>query len=611
MPRNSRFTSKYAAMAAAAAAVCSGAAHADSAIKYDVSPLPSEKQVKVLITVDHLNTQKDLTIRFQMPVWSPGAYFMGNFASNVSGVSAAASNGKTLKITHPDANTWEVGANGANCVKFSYTVNNSDGEAPGGVPRRAHISGPRTYMYVVDHKTDPIHLNLHTPTGAKLWNVATSLDPIGTAKTGTNGEPPAQTEFSAPTYDVFADAPIEMGNFLQETFTAAGKPHYVVMYGDPKNVDKAKLTDYCRRIAETETAFFGGAPFDRYVFEFNCTSLNSRGAGGLEHLGSTEIGTVGQVTDTVRSVIAHEFFHLWNVKRIRPFVLGPFNYVEPPHTANLWWSEGVTSYYGDLLSERGGLNTRDEYFKHLAATITSLQNNPARLAVSADQASLRVWDANNSQGFGGLSYYTKGELVGLCLDLTIRHETGNTHNLDEVMKSLFAQVKQGKGPGFAEDDIKRTINRITGKDLSEVYDSYVRSTDELPFEKCLAYAGLTLSRKEPAVKQAEPGFRTQFDRTTGGMSVAEVLPGSAAETAGLKAGDRITAINGNNDRRSVGMAIFGAKIGDEIKVEVSRGGAAETVSFKIGSRDIYTYTITENSGATPSAIAIRDGWLNK
>ena len=215
MPRNSRFTSKYAAMAAAAAAVCSGAAHADSAIKYDVSPLPSEKQVKVLITVDHLNTQKDLTIRFQMPVWSPGAYFMGNFASNVSGVSAAASNGKTLKITHPDANTWEVGANGANCVKFSYTVNNSDGEAPGGVPRRAHISGPRTYMYVVDHKTDPIHLNLHTPTGAKLWNVATSLDPIGTAKTGTNGEPPAQTEFSAPTYDVFADAPIEMGNFLQ------------------------------------------------------------------------------------------------------------------------------------------------------------------------------------------------------------------------------------------------------------------------------------------------------------------------------------------------------------------------------------------------------------
>ena len=611
MPFNPRFTSRSAALAVAAAAMCSVQAHADSTIKYDVTPLAEQKQVQVAITVDHLSASKDVTVRFQMPVWMPGAYFTGNFATGISGVTAATSTGKALKLTHPDANTWEVGANGANGIKLTYLVNNADVEAVAGVPRRGHIAGPRTYMYVVDRKTSPIRLSLHTPVGAKLWNVATSLDPVGAQVTTTGGTPPATVEYSAPTYDVFADAPIEMGNFLQETFTAAGKPHYVVMYGDYKNVDKAKLTDYCRRVAETETAFFGGAPFERYVFEFACTSLGSRGAGGLEHLGSTEIGTVGTVNDTVRSVIAHEFFHLWNVKRIRPFVLGPFNYVDPPHTANLWWSEGVTSYYGDLLSERGGLNTREEYYKHLSQEITSLQNNPARLAVSADQASLRVWDANNSQGFGGLSYYTKGELVGLCLDLTIRHETNGAHNLDDVMKALFAQVKQGKGPGFEEDDIKRTINRITGKNLSDVYDAFVRSTEELPFDRCLGYAGLKLTRKEPPVKQAETGLRPQFDRTAGGMMVGEVIPGSAAEAAGLKAGDRITSINGNNDRRAIGMAMFASHPGDDLKVEITRGGTPQTLTLKVGSRDVYTYTVEADSAASAAQSAVRDAWLNK
>ncbi len=576
---------------------------AQNHITYHVEPVAQNKTFKVAIDIPAV---KELTVRVQMPVWMPGAYFVGNFANSVSDVHAADAGGskRTLRVFHPDPNTWEVGANGAHSVRLEYTVKGADIEEEAGKPRRGHISGPTTYMYVVGRKTEPCDLEIKNPAGTVSWPTICSLD-SSTAQTDSRGT----SIYTAPTYDVLADAPVEMGDYGDETFEAGGKPMHVVVYGDYKTTDRAKLLDYCKKIANEEISFFGGAPFARYVFEFRTTSAATRGAGGLEHLGSTEIGTVGSVEDRVRSVIAHEFFHLWNVKRIRPFVLGPFNYVDPPHTANLWWSEGITSYYGDLLSERAGLNTKEEYLKHIADTIGQQQNNPGRLKVSADEASLRVWEANNSSGLG-ISYYTKGELIGVCLDLKLRSITDGKVTLDDVMKALWAQVRHGDGPGFGEDDIKKTVNRLSGQNLSDFYDVVARSLDELPLEECLKLAGLKLNRDEPAKQQGESGMRTSFDRTSRGIAVAEVTPGGAAETAGLKAGDKITGVNGSTEGRSMFGPLMGAKPGDKLSIVVNRGGTSINVEMTMGSRSIYSYSIAPDPGATKTQIAIRDSWLS-
>jgi predicted metalloprotease with PDZ domain len=580
------------------------AAQAQNTITYHVAPQMADKTLQISIDVPRV---RELTVRLQMPVWMPGAYFVGNFATNVADVSATDNKGKALRVFHPDPNTWEIGANGARAVQLRYTLKGADLEMAAGAPRRGHISGPRAYMYVVGRKNEPVELEIQTPPGAKKWAIATSLDPVETkAPKDSNG--PKSDYFKAPTYDVLADAPVEMGDFAEERFVAGGKPHRVVMYGDYAKTDRSKLTDYCKRIADAEISFFGDAPFNRYIFEFRTTSAGSRGAGGLEHLASTEIGTVGEVNDRVRSVIAHEYFHLWNVKRIRPFVLGPFNYVEPPHTANLWWSEGVTSYYGDLLSERCGLNTRDEYLKHLGDTIGLLQNNPARLKVSADESSLRVWEANNSQGLG-LSYYTKGELVGLCLDLKIRQVTAGRYSLDDVMRALYTQVRHGDGPGFEEDDIKKTVNRISGNDLSEFYDTVARTVEELPFDECLGYAGLNLTRVEPPRVQGDTGMTTRPNRDSGTLQVNSVTPGGAAEKAGIKSGDRIVAMNGTAEVRDFFRTLSAAKPGDKLALTIMRGDSKSEVSLEVGSRSVYQYAVQTNAAATPEQVKLRDAWF--
>ncbi|HLJ56095.1 MAG TPA: PDZ domain-containing protein [Chthonomonadaceae bacterium] len=586
-------------------AVVSVPSLAQSAITYTVEPVMADKTYRVRVDIPR---NKDLTVRVQMPVWAPGAYFVGNFATNVADVTATDSGRKPLKVYHPEPNTWEIGANGARSVQVQYTVKNADLETGGNGPRRGHVSGPRTYMYVVGRKAEPVELDLLTPAGAKLWNVACSLDPLNPILPH-DAVTIKVNRFKAPTYDVLADAPIEMGDFAEERFTSFGKPHSVVLYGDFAAVDRTKLVEYCKRIADVETAFFNDAPYNRYVFEFRCAP-QSRGAGGLEHLGSTEIGTVGTVNDRLRSVIAHEYFHLWNVKRIRPSVLGPFNYVDPPHTANLWWSEGVTSYYGDLLSQRAGLITRDEYLKHLADTIGQLQNNDARLKVSADESSLRVWEANNSQGLG-LSYYTKGELIGLLLDLKVRQVTGGKASLDDAMRLLYAQVKHGEGPGFEEDDIKRAVNHVAMYDLSDFYDRLARSTEEMPWDECLGYAGLALARVEPPRMVGDAGMTTRRGRGDAGpgVEVASVTAGGAADKAGIKAGDRITAVDGSNEPRALFGALAAAKPDDKVKLTVSTGGASREVELTMGSRSVYSYTLTANAAASPEQVKLRDNWL--
>lgn len=591
---------RIAAIAFVALAASIGAARATDAIRYDVHPDFAAKQVEVTITVPNVT---DPAVRFQLPVWSPGAYFASDTSGNLVSCSAADGANHALNVHHPDRQMWEVEANGAPVVRFTYRIKDNDLVVADGKPERGHIQGPHTYLYVVGRKQMPTELAVRVPAS---FGLATSLDP--TAKLSLSSDE-TSWQFTAPTYDVLADGPIEMGDFDEQDFSVSGVPFRVVLYGKYDNVDRPKLKNLCQRVAETETSFFHDIPFKRYVFMFRASGGTRGGAGGLEHLGSTEISLLGPVDDRARFVIAHEFFHVWNVKRIRPFVLGPFDYINPPHTANLWWSEGLTDYYARLLSRRGGLNTDDEFLKDLGQTITDLENNPAHLKVSADESSLRVWEANNSQG-NGLSYYTKGDLVGLCLDLKIRHLTNNQHNLDDVMHALWIQCGKGLGPGFGEDDIEKTVNRVAGKNLCGYYAELARSADEMPLAECLGYAGIKVATSDKPEMIAYNGMSLRPGEDYKWFTVRTVDADGPASKAGLQRGDRIVAVNGQPLGTPDSFRAFrGAKPGESFTFTVERDGQNMQVPFTVGSEAHTPYTLSFDPATTPDQARLRASWL--
>jgi predicted metalloprotease with PDZ domain len=273
---------------------------------------------------------------------------------------------------------------------------------------------------------------------------------------------------------------------IVKEFTVEGKPHRAVFFRNvPTEAEAEASVPTLKHIVQAGSKIMGGLPYDRYSFLFD---MGGRG-GGLEHLNSSRLAMRGAPSERAAGFIAHEFFHLWNVKRIRPRVLGPFDYITPPKTRNLWFAEGVTEYFAEIATRRAGLTSERDFLDHWRGATQWFQQVPARRRVSADESSLRVWEANNSSGYGGLNYYQKGELIGLCLDLKIRHVTENRRSLDDVMRELFKRTNPPK-PGYGEDEIREVVNLVAGQDISAFYDLLARSTEEMPFAECFSYAGL-------------------------------------------------------------------------------------------------------------------------
>jgi predicted metalloprotease with PDZ domain len=325
---------------------------------------------------------------------------------------------------------------------------------------------------------------VYAPAG---WRVETALPALPTDRVK------AIAAFSAPDYDTLADSPLvaaDSQGMVVQQFDVDRVPHKIVFFRNPPTEQAAAaLVSPIKQIVQAENDIMGGPPYSRYEFLFDVGG----GGGGLEHLNSARILLWrGADARGIRSLVSHEFFHLWNVKRIRPAVLGPFDYVHPPRTRNLWFAEGVTEYYAHIALRRAGLTTEAEFFGHWRNAIAAMQSNDARKTVTADDASLRVWESGNSQGFGGLSYYDKGELIGLCLDLKIRKATSGKKSLDDVMRLLLERHNPPK-PGYGEDEIRSVVSEVAGQDLSSFYDLLARSTEEMPFAQCLEYVGLDTS----------------------------------------------------------------------------------------------------------------------
>lgn len=569
------------------------AARAD--FTYTVKPDPQAGRVLIKIDVP---TKGSETV-VQMPRWSPGAYVLRNPPKDLE-VTAVDDDGVTIKVTRVDDATWKV-ASPRGSVHFSYAIGApfSDGTM--------HYSGPSTYLYVVGRKDERCVLKMDLPSD---WQLAVGLD-----ETKRDSK-----IFAAKNYDVLADNPVSMGHFLEDHYTSFGKDHTIALRNAPKDkVDRQKLIKATKFVSDMQGDFFGGLPYNKYVWHFSVFEAPD-GAGGLEHLSSTQIQLSSGVGPGAVGVLSHEFFHLWNVKRIRSKVLGPFDYTKLPQTGALWWLEGVTDYYAHLLLNRYGWFDGQEIRDQIAGNATRQRSRPGRLKVSPYEASYKVGDAaggvGNSTGFE-VNYYDTGFLLGLCLDIEILNQTKGKRSLDDVEKALWNLCKNDK-PGFAEDEIRKQCVKFGGPSLGAFYDTVVMKPGELPLEDQLAKVGLKLGKVSETI--TDLGFVAAAERTSNGLTVRTVTADAWPE---LKTGDVILAINGTATDQASPREIQGAMrtatdklgVGAAVELKIRRtvdGKPTDlTLSGKTlaGSREVTK--VTDDPSATGEALRLRQIWLAK
>lgn len=524
----------------------------------------------------------------QIPNWAPGSYRLVDNFKNVKSFKATGADGKDLAVSNT-AHTWTVQPSTTTTVEYDMPLTVLDGSV--------HWSGPSTYMYVVDRKSERCTLKVETPDN-------------GAAYTGLAG---VGNQFSAPDYDVLADNPVSTGDLRVLSYVSRGKTHFIVMRGKAKaDVNGDYLIKACKHVSDAQSMFFGNElPFSHYIWHFNVND-SPDGAGGLEHLNSTQISLASGVGPRVVSVLSHEYFHLWNVKRIRSNVLGPFDYTQLPKTGALWWLEGVTDYYAHLFLYRYGWWGRDAYYKDIIDNLNSVANNPAHLEVSPHDASYRVGEAangrGNSQGYR-ISYYPYGWISGLVLDIELRSRTNSKYSLDDVEKALWEMCRDDQ-PGFREDEIRTQLVRFGGYEMGLFYDDVIRKSGPLRVETQLGKLGLRIVEKDEQF--ANFGFGGQVTADVGyvvnfadGAAKDKLLPRDVI----VKFGD----VEAKGTRRAIQTAatdfVTKGKVGTVAKLTVIRAGQTMEVELTpiAGIRKVKS--IEEMTNATPAQIALRNDFL--
>jgi predicted metalloprotease with PDZ domain len=473
----------------------------------------------------------------QLPVWIPGSYLVREFAKQVMQVKASQS-GASCAVSQTGKSSWLVNSEEHHPLTVTYLVHAYDNSV-----RTAWLDALRGFfnptslcMQVLGQTDEPHSLELLAVPDAPDWRVATALPAHKTNAAGFG-------TYLARDYDELADSPIEMADFWSGRFVSKGVPHQVVITGAAASLDGQRLLKDMQAICDTEIAFWHGrgkAPHDRYVFLINAVA---DGYGGLEHRYSTalickrddlprqdqEAASEGYVG--LLGLISHEYFHTWNVKRLRPAAFERYDYTQENFTDLLWFFEGFTSYYDDVLLCRAELISPATYLKLLGKTINQVWQTPGRKVHSAAQASFEAWtkyyrpDPNSANLT--VSYYTKGALIGLCLDLSLR-QAG--HSLDEVMRGLWKRCKAGP---MTEDDLLAVLQETTGHSWQRQLKAWVHGTAELPVLSLLQSQGVSVV-EEPAPMAQQLGLRVQENHA---VQVQTVLNGSAAEAAGFAPGD--------------------------------------------------------------------------
>ncbi len=545
------------------------------------------------------------SVLVQMPAWN-ATYQIRDFASRMQnlvaydGICGPRISLCPLLIDKLDKQTWRIKGDGNVTLEYSIYWDEPGPFSSQLNMNHAFLNLAEILPYVPDRRKEATSLEFFNFYFPDEWSVAS---PLAEQKLKSDRQTSARS-FSAPSYDEMVDAPVEVGEFQEFDLEGITPPVHVVVHGE--NWDKKKLAEGLSKIVRYETQMMGGAPYKEYTFMVHIGS--DYGGGGMEHANSTVI-SAGSTAGAIE-IAAHEFFHLWNVKRIRPQTLEPVDYTREMFTRALWFAEGVTSAYASYTEVRTGMWSRDQFYLDLASQITALQARPARKWESVEESSLDAWfekyPLHNEPEFS-ISYYNKGQLVGVLLDILIRDATDNRKSLDDVLRAMNENfAKKGK---FYNDsvDIEATAEAVANTNFRDFFARYVAGTDEVPFAEILGKAGLELSTSE--IRRADAGVETSTNFEGTEVLVSSVAAGGPAQLAGIRAGDTLVSIGGESATQGVEGLLAPHFPGDTVKIRISREGQQREVSIKLTSRTDQIYRISEAKGATEKQRRIREGML--
>ncbi|HVN03565.1 MAG TPA: PDZ domain-containing protein [Bryobacteraceae bacterium] len=576
------------------------AAPPDDAMVFTVSmPHPASHRFHVSLRCGGLSGEIQ---DFKLPVWTPGFYRVLDYAQFVHDFHAEDDAGRPLPWEKVTKNAWRVVTGGAAAVLVNYDVEATVSFVARSYldDQRAFIAPAAIFMHPAGRLRQPVTASFQMPA---IWrHIATGLDPVP-------GQP---NTFRAPDFDVLYDSPILLGNQEILQFTAAGRPHTVAMENVPAGVNREKITSDLQRMVQAATRLIGDVPYQHYTF-----LLMGKGNGGIEHANSAAISFNGESLLKEEgylrwlSYVAHEYFHTFNVKRIRPLALGPFDYDQENLTDMLWVSEGLSVYYQDLVLVRAGLMSREQYLEKMAAAITRFENAPGHRYESAAEASLNTWGTSPVavDRSTSISYYDNGAMLGALLDLSIRQESHNRDSLDDVMRSLYRDYYQRRRRGFTGAEFRAECEKAAGRSLAEVFD-YVIASREMDYAKYLGYAGLRVERLTDAAPGAYLGVNTKTQDN--GLEVTDIEADSPARAAGLAVEDHILELDGAQaTAKNLQDMLSSKKPGDKVKLQFSRSGVTQEIDIVLGQNSKRTYKITALDAPNPLQSAVLADWLKR
>lgn len=569
-------------------------------IHYQVAmPQPESHLFEVTLIVKGWQSP---TLNLKMPVWTPGSYLVREYARHVQDFRATAQ--QPLSCRKISKNHWQIETiDSPDQVTVQYrvfanelTVRTNHLDASHG-----YFNGAALFFYIPDFQNHAIRVTIQPP--YPEWSVATALPPVlDQANT-----------FEAVDFDTLVDSPFEIGQHQLYEFEVLDKPHQLAIWGQG-NVDPEQLIRDTQKIIQTEAELFGGLPYDQYLFLLH---LSAQNFGGLEHKTSCSLiyprfGFQPQESyQRFMQLVAHEFFHLWNVKRIRPKALEVFDYDGENYTPSLWFSEGTTSYYDMLLPLRAGIYDARACLKILGKEITRFLTTPGRNVQPLSESSFDAWiklyrrDANSDNC--QISYYLKGEMVSLLLDLLIRARHDNRRSLDDVLRQLWQAFGQPE-IGFTPDQLQQVIESVAGANLIDFFQRYLDSTEELPFDQYLAPFGLKIQPED--TEGAAPFLGMTVNADTGRELIRFVEYGSPAQRAGLDPDDELLAIDGLRVRATqLNDRLKHYRPGDTIHLTVFHQDELRTYPVTLSEPRPKSYQLVAVDN--PSAIQQQNfqGWL--
>lgn len=571
-------------------------------IEYTVSlDAPQTQTFQVAMRVRNVASR---TLEVALPVWRQGRYLVINPASTVRSVTATTGSDRPLQIRKTDKTTWRIDTEASPEIVIRYTIyaNSLNDRTRHVDDTHAFLSGATVFMYVPDRRSDPLLVRFDAPAD---WQIACGLD----------FAPEDTQTLLAANYDVLIDSPVEIGLHERVSFDVEGKRHEIVVWG-AISFDSDRLERDFVKIIRAEASMFGSLPYDRYVFLIH---IAPGLGGGTEHLNSTIIQMTPQAFETEAqykvflSLAAHEMFHTWNVKRLKPAALRSIDLTRENYTELLWFCEGTTSYYDELMVVRAGLETPDAYLAGLAESIYQNRARPGVLIQSLEESSFDAWikfnNPNPDDANATVSYYEGGALLSLFLDLEIRRRTGNRVSLDTLMQAMYSTFPES-GPGFTTQDLLRILNRVSESKFDDFFQRYIQTPSTYPFEDVFPVVGLDMVATF-TTPRAYSGL--SIHESNGACVVRSVLSDGPAYRAGVNCGDEIVSLNGRKYKANEINPHFEQAMspGDTVWLQILRRNQLRRIDFKLGTKPNPRWEFRKTASPTGQQRAAYASWLGR